>query len=419
MTGSILSDPKLIVSDLTGISVQDIGVSTLQVDVLKQEGILINLDISGSSIFICGVDWGELGVGNDSTRAQRMTPGRKYLYPKSAVNRINSVVSAMRQLLERFSYDLIGFRPSRYMHYKAYPAWRAEWNLLIERFNQVKQDLIDMHDQAVDELADELRQIAGEAWKSSVGTGDEFIVFGGQAYDDLDLFTDAVVSKALSRMPSIDDIQEKLHADYRVSMLYGLDDIAKQEAAARFVAEKAQIELERVRAEKQAAYLVEATAQEQFDHEQRMLRLAEQEKELEIQAMMQAEAEHARDQLEAMVSPFQEVLFQLRRQLAKDAEEMMQSIHKNGYVRGKVAERGRGLLELFELMSVQDDQELRTRLIQLKEAIGPVGDERSENTPDRDTNKVVTALEGIKELAHKAAMDLAAVPSRFSFVDVD
>lgn len=417
MTGTILSDPKLAVSDLTGLAPEQIQISTLQVDILKTEGVLVNLDISGSSIFICGTDWGELGVGTDSTRASRMTPGRKYLYPKAQVNRLNSVVSAMRQCLERYSYDLTGFRPSRYMHYKAYPAWKREWELLRERFQAVKQDLIDIHDQAVDELADEFRQIAAEAWRASVGAGDDFIVFGGTAYDDLDLFTDAVTAKVLAKMPTGEDIEEKLHADYRVSMLYGLDDIAKQEAVAQAVREKAQIELDRARAEKHEAYLKDASAQEQYNHEQRMLRLAEQEKEVQIQAMMEAEAAHAREQLKSIVSPFQEVFQQMRDQIAKDAGEMLESIQRNSFVRGKVAERGRGLLELFEMMSVQDDIELRQRLLLLKEAIGPVGEERTASTPERNTAQVVDALESIRQLAHSAAQDLAAGPSRFSFVE--
>ena len=41
---------------------------------------------------------------------------------------------------------------------------------------------------------------------------------------------------------------------------------------------------------------------------------------------------------------------------------MLESIKKYGTVRGKVAERGRGLIELFDLLAVQDYYELRGRL---------------------------------------------------------
>ena len=132
---------------------------------------------------------------------------------------------------------------------------------------------------------------------------------------------------------------------------------------------------------------------------------------------MHAEAEHAREQLKQITSPFAEVFISLRNQIGQDAEEMVKSIQRNGFVRGKVAERGRGLIELYEMMSVQDDAELRARLVQLKNAIGAVGEARGKDAPERSTAEVVSALESIKELAHAAARDLAAGPSRFTFAE--
>ncbi len=410
-------DPKTKVADLTGIAPAEIGKSILQVDILKREGVLINLDISGTSMFVTGVDWGELGINDDSSRAARMSPGRKWLYPKAEVNRLSSVVSAMRQALERYSYDLTGFRPARYMHYKAYPSWKVEWDALTARFAEVKTALIDIHDQAVDALAEEFHQIAAEAWQSAQGTGSAFIVFNKVAYDDLDAFTDAVMARALSKMPGVDQIEEGLHADYKVSMLYGLDDIAREEETARKLREQAAVEREAAELLKHEAYLKDAAAQEQFNHEQRMLRLEEQEKELSIEAMMHAEAEHAREQLKQLTSPFAEVFISLRNQIAEDAQAMLESIKKNTYCRGKVAERGLKLIDIYNMMSVQDDAELHSRLIALRNAIGTVGDDRPKDAPERDTQQIVDVLESIKDLAHQAAQDLASGPSRFAFAE--
>jgi hypothetical protein len=134
--------------------------------------------------------------------------------------------------------------------------------------------------------------------------------------------------------------------------------------------------------------------------------------------MRQAEAEHARNQLQQIAAPFQEVFQALRSQIARDAKEMLDSIKKNGSVRGKVAERGRGLIELFDLMAVQNDHELRSRLQALKDAIGPIGSERTENDPERDTNQVVMHLQEIAELEHQAVIDLMAGPSRFGMIEL-
>ena len=103
---------------------------------------------------------------------------------------------------------------------------------------------------------------------------------------------------------------------------------------------------------------------------------------------------------------------------ANDAAEMLDSVRKNGFVRGKVAERGKGLLELFDLLAVQDDRELRARLVALRNIIGPVGQERTDATPERSTPEVVSTLEQILELEHQTVEHLTSAPSRFSMVAV-
>jgi hypothetical protein len=97
---------------------------------------------------------------------------------------------------------------------------------------------------------------------------------------------------------------------------------------------------------------------------------------------------------------------------------MLESIKKNGTVRGKVAERGRGLIELFDLLAVQNDYELRSHLDALKTAIGPIGSERTENDAERDTDAVRRHLEEIMELEHQTAKDLMSGPSRFGMIEL-
>jgi hypothetical protein len=77
-------------------------------------------------------------------------------------------------------------------------------------------------------------------------------------------------------------------------------------------------------------------------------------------------------------------------------------------VRDKVNECGRGLFELFDLLAVQYDYELRGRLEALKQAIGPIDGEKTGNEPVRDTNQVVKHLQEISELEHQAMIDLMA-----------
>jgi len=180
---------------------------------------------------------------------------------------------------------------------------------------------------------------------------------------------------------------------------------------------QANAEREADRARSREQYLQAEILQEQYNHQRRMNQLAQIEKENAIEAMRQAEAEHARQQLLQIASPFEEVFASLRRQLAEDAEEMLVSIRKNGFVRGKVAEKGRGLLEFFDLLAVHQDDELRNRLVALRQALGTAGERRSASESERNTAHVASLLQDIAGLAHSAAQDLSAGPSRFSLIE--
>ena len=94
------------------------------------------------------------------------------------------------------------------------------------------------------------------------------------------------------------------------------------------------------------------------------------------------------------------------------------SIKKNGYIRGKIATQGGGLLDLYNLLAAHNDHELKNLLVDLKSEIGPVGDARTKDSPDRDPEKIVELLSEINDLAHKAAEDLTEGPSRFSFAEL-
>jgi hypothetical protein len=83
-------------------------------------------------------------------------------------------------------------------------------------------------------------------------------------------------------------------------------------------------------------------------------------------------------------------------------------------VRGKTAERAYGLIETFDLLAVQNDNELREKLKALREAIGPLGTDRSTSSHERSTEEIISILSEIQTLSHMAAKDLMSGPSRFS-----
>jgi hypothetical protein len=54
----------------------------------------------------------------------------------------------------------------------------------------------------------------------------------------------------------------------------------------------------------------------------------------------------------------------------------------------------------------------------LKQAISSIGDEKTGNEPERDTNWVVKHLQEITELEFQAVIDLMAAPSRFVMIEL-
>lgn len=406
---------KQEISTQLGIATDRIGQVKLELSILRRQGLLIDLEISGVSMFVRTATYLEMGWGDADQDARRVKMGRaqKYLIPEERIKQLRSVETRMRQLLEKISYTITGFAPYRWLPVTAYARFRSDWTGLTDEFQGIKDDIIDNLDEYRSALADEMLDVAESAWKSITSVSHdkyfEWAIIDHKPYDHPS-FIALVMTNALAGFPTRQKVEHDLQADYRTALVYGESDIAQDQAEAENIRQAQE-------RERQEAYMQGRILQEQYDHQRRMNQLEQTEKEIRIDAMFRAEADHARQQLGEIASPFAEVFQALRSQISKDAAEILESIQKNGFVRGKVAERGRGLLDLFDLMAVQNDHELRNRLVMLRSAIGPIGDERTEEQPARDVNQVKSILENILELERKAVDDLLSGPSRFSFIE--
>jgi hypothetical protein len=380
----------------TGADPDQVRGVRLQLDTLRRQGVLVDLDIAGLSMFARSADWLELGIDEDDVRRDRFTRGQKYLIPEEQIKRLRSVESQMRQALEHHSYRVAGFAPYRWVPYTAYDEFVQAFANLVERFETIKTDILEHYDDYVDLLADDFSRVAAEAWRSfkaRAGRRALQVVIGGQTFEDLDAFTDCIVRRALERMPSQERIQRDLQADYATLLVYAAQDLAADELAAANIRH----EIER--------------QDEELAHEARLHQMEIDAQRAKIQAMRDAEAEHARRRLEEMTSPFEEVFADLRARIAADARLMLESLRKNNHLRGKVAEKGRGLLDLYELLAAHNDYELRDTLLRLKAAIGPVA-------PERDVDEIASLLDQVIDLSHAAAKDvLTGSQSRFAILD--
>ncbi len=390
----------------------------LELDRLRKEGLLVDLEISGISMFIRAAVWSELGIGEDDIRRGRFTTGSKYLIPKTMIDRLRSVETRMRQTLDRHSYDLTGFRPYRWIPVNAYKAWHNKWFELLSEFDLVKAEIIDQYDSYRDSLAGEFAEGAHQAWHSLVANGYTGIQVDGFVHTSVNTFADALVEKALAKLPDRETVETRLPADYRVGLVYSDEDVAADDYRAQQIRAEASLEWAQADAKKQEAYLQSNILQSQLQHQKDMQTLEEEEKQVKINAMLNLEGEHIRQQLQSIASPLDEAVAAFAGRLAQDCTDMLTNIQGSGFVRGKIAEKGRGLLELYNLLAVKDNKELRSRLVDLQNAIGPIGAERSKTEPERNTAAVATALQQIIELAHVEAGRLSQGPSRSDFLEI-
>jgi hypothetical protein len=238
----------------------------------------------------------------------------------------------MRQMLDKYTYDVTGFKPWRWLAWKAYDKWTEEFARLTEEFESIKSEILDNLDDYVDGNAEDFAKISAAAWKSIIGQGFGGAIVDNIEYYDVDSFTDAIIARVIAKMPTRDEIEARLIADYKVSLVYGQQDVAEDMA-------RAEMYWEAVRQQRAQTEMLEAelTAQE----------IANRERRAKLDAIRQAEMEHARKQIEQVGSPFSEIIGQLRGRFAEDAKSMLESIQKNGFVRGKSRREGSGLDRVF------------------------------------------------------------------------
>lgn len=405
------SDRKHQVSVTTGVSEDKIVSVAMQLDILRKQGILIDLNVTGTGMFTKTASFDEVGFAKDGDKDARynwIRPGVKFVIPEAPVRKLKSIESRMRQALDKYTREVKGFYPYRWLPFTAHEKWIGIWNTIKADFYQLKSEIIQNQPDYIDQVALEYSRVAQAAWQSIAAQGYTWAVIEGKVMDR-DTFVDYIVDKAIALVPDVETIEEKLQADYVTAIVYGQEDIALDEAKAAEI--RGQVTLNRELTQIEVSRAAEKARSEAWN-----IQAGQREREIKIEAMLQAEAEHARKQLLTVVSPFEEIFTSLRSQMAADAERILENVKKNNFVRGNVAERGRGLIEMFDLMCTHDDSELRSKLIALKTQLGKPGTPQKDQA--RDVESIKQTLSEIMQLSKQAASDLTANPTAFNFLDV-
>lgn len=392
--------------------VSNAGKVKLQLNRLRQNGVLIDLYIGGTSMFSTAALWSELGVMDVNTK-RLFTKGRKSLVP-SVSSKLKSNETRLRQVLDKHSFDVAGFRPWRLVMWTAYEEWKNDHERLIAQREEIKQDALENYEQHRQMAILEYTQVAHTAWASITGQEYNSAIINGKSYAYEEDFVDAVIEAMLLKFPTQERIEQDIVAYHTTSLIYGEADVVSDQISAQALRERAALITAEAEAERRKIQSAVYNAEQEQQHKEQLRRLERREKELKLEAMRQAEIENAREYLDKVGNPYVEIIKQMRTRFAKDAESILESIQKNGYVRGKVAQKGRGLIGLYELIAAHDDSELREKLEKLKTEIGIVGDDEVHY---RNIYRINDTLNEIADLAIASSEELTEV-SREAFVEI-
>lgn len=392
-------------ADELGLDLDKIAKIRLEMDTLRRTGILLDITINGATLFERKAEFMELGIADDDKKVERYSPGSKYLLPKEVYGRLKSVVTQIRALAEDYGEDISGFYPYRWYSYKAYWAFRLKWDKLVAKFDEIRSEIMTNYDFYREGIIEDYAETARTAWDAITKQGYGAIILEtrGQkrAFLNKNTFVDAIVDAALSAYPSYQKIESELKADYRVGVVYADTDFQHEYLKKEALKNEANaIEFE--------AEMKKMEALNEARHVMKMNQLAEEEKEVQIEAMLKAEMGRIRQSISDELTPLEQVVEAWRGRIAKDCQEIYDSLKKNGFLKGKVAQKAAGLVTFYDLVATHNDRELREKLVILRNEIGTIGDERTAETLPRDAQKIAATIEAIMDLAHKSARNMDA-----------
>jgi hypothetical protein len=358
------------VSGLTGQTAKAVNIDVSR---MLNEGLLIDIDLHGFSMLRVGVDWKELGISPEDRRRARITKGKKMIADPKYVRKLKSLEVRLRQSLDRYSYDLTGFRPWRWLPFSAYDTWKEEWNQLLDDLHDFKMELVAALPEIKKENETYFKRVARKAWQSYNTKDDDAVIKTpeGDFFVGYEDFESSIVEGALGKVPTKELILYGIQADYRTGYLIAPPEVSKMRA-----------EAERAEAEAQAQWLEneERVAKIKAEEAEAQMKMNELERREmaeraavrdRIDEIRKEELEKARREIQEGLSPMREAMLKFRSQMYEDVVSIAESLEKNGTLVGRVSGKAKSLKETYELLAgFTGDDDLEAALEQLDHALG-------------------------------------------------
>lgn len=350
------------------VAADQVQVVRFELRKLRELGALVDVDIDGINSLYTSTLWEELGVPENDKRRQKLGKGKKSLVPEVFSNKCVSLAVRVRQNLERYSYPLASFHPYRWIPVTAYFEWREKHEALCKELD----DLIDSYDDqaAIEELKATMRDIANEAYVAILSRNGQFV-------EDFGAFASRLITLAIAKMPTKEVLKQRMRVSYKTAIL---EDTADIEAR---LAELDQKEIERTQLRCEAE---------------------------KVREMHRLELEKARQQMEQITSPWDEMLKQFEAQFYQKVIAASEMIRKHGYLPGKTAESLKEARHLYDVLCVAKNERVEQALNQIESALAskPL---RIAGQPERsyDVELVKSALGTVAAMLNDTVQSVTSV----------
>lgn len=352
---------KALAAQKSGQDQDRIGGVTFELRSLRETGILVKATVGGTHLFSRKASLSELGIPVKSVRGKNNTAGSRFMGPPEFVRAQKSLAESIRNVVKRHGQEVTGFDPYWYIHWKIYDKFIKEWNEKMAKFDEQREYAIENLDTWRDEYRTSCTAQAHEAWKSLHGRRKSALNLDlGKAktkkFETKAEFVEWIVTLAMNAFPTKARVEAMMRADYYTAVLLSEADISAE------IARKAEAD-----AETQSANTERAESYARQEKAKQQARVAESEADIAMAAIRQAEYDHARNQLENITSPFEELFANLRAQIYEDATEIARSIRDNGFLNPQVGGRIGRLVEMFEMKNATNDRDLSALLAVVQE----------------------------------------------------
>ncbi len=158
----------------------------LDLDVLLTLGTLVDVDVRGLSLFTAQSTWEDLGITESDVRRNRFSRPMIYLLPKKVLRKFNTLGARARNNLADHSFDVMGFRPWRWVPFTAYRKWRRLHQKLTGEWDAARRTLIlGEYDGLLAALERDLSVVAAETYATLAAGIDSSPLNAGRTINDL------------------------------------------------------------------------------------------------------------------------------------------------------------------------------------------------------------------------------------------